>query len=107
MSVTLSSTIVLDSQLSRDVSARVDGRLAPEVQAVIQSAMKLPLKDRQTVVAAIEHSLDDELPPLSPQEFREAWSAELQRRLDDYDSGRDPGFSEEEVQAMVEKLLGE
>ena len=107
MSATLSSATVLESDLSREISAEDDGRLSPEVQAVIQSAMMLPLKDRQTVVAFIEHSLDEELPPLSPQEFREAWSAELQRRLDDYDSGRDPGFSEEEIRAKVQALLGQ
>ncbi len=107
MSATLSSTTVLESGLSREVPAEDDGSLSPEVQTVIRSAMMLPLKDRRIVVEFIEHSLDEELPPLSPQEFREAWSAELQRRLDDYDSGRDPGFSEEEVRAKVAALLGQ
>ena len=106
MSATLPSTTILETHLSREDSAGDDGSLTPEVQAVIQSAMALPLKDRRTVVAFIEHRLDEELPPLSPKEFREAWAAELQRRLDDYDSGRDPGFSDEEFKAKVAALLG-
>ncbi len=75
-------------------------------QSVIDSAMALPPNERLAVAAIIEHSLDDELPPLSSDEFRLEWLAELKRRWEDYQSGREPSYSEDEVHAMVNAMLG-
>ena len=76
-------------------------------QAVVEAALGLSPRERFDVLQMIERSLSEPLPPQSSDEQREAFTAELQRRLDDYDSGRDPGFSEEEVRARVAAILGQ
>ena len=76
-------------------------------QAVVEAALGLSSRERFDVLQLIELSLSEPLPQESLDDQRIAMTTELQRRLDDYDSGRDPGFSEEEVRAKVEAILGQ
>ena len=75
-------------------------------QAVVEAAMGLSPRERFDVLQLIELSLSEPLRADVTEAQRNTLTEELQRRLDDYDSGRDPGFSEEEIQSKVEALLG-
>ena len=74
-------------------------------RAVIEAALALGLEDRATLLESLELSVADEVLPWNPEEFRQRWSQELQRRLDDYDSGREASYSEEEFRAKSKALL--
>lgn len=81
--------------------------LSSAAQAVVEAALELSPDERFDVLQLIGLSLSAPLSLESTGEQRKALAEELQRRLDDYDSGRDPGFSEEEIRAKVEALLGQ
>ena len=53
-------------------------------QTVIEAALQLPEQDRLDIVQALHDSLEG---PADPN-AAEAWSAEIQRRLEAIDSGR-------------------
>lgn len=78
---------------------------SPAARAVIEAALALGLEDRVSLLESLELSVADEMPPWNPDEFRQRWSQELQRRLDDYDSGREAFYSEEEFRAKSKALL--
>lgn len=75
-------------------------------QAVIEAALGLSPRERFDVLQFIELSLSEPLSADSSATQRNALTEELRRRLDDFDSGRDSGFSEEEVRSKVDALLG-
>lgn len=80
--------------------------LSSAAQAVVEAALGLSPHERFDVLQLIELSLSEQLSTESSDAQQNALTSELQRRLDDYDSGRDQGFSEAEVRAKVDALLG-
>ena len=84
-----------------------DSDLSFAAHAVIEAALELSPRERFDVLQLIELSLSEPMSAESSDEQRRVLTEELQRRLDDYDSGRDPGFSEEEVRTKVAALLGQ
>ena len=54
-----------------------------ESQQLLQSALALPESDRAEIAASLIHSLDTE----TDDNVDEAWSAEIQRRIESIDNG--------------------
>ena len=73
--------------------------LSTQAQKVVDAALELSRDDQIGLLQVLESHLADLIENELPSRSREEFVAELQRRLDDYDSGRDPGFTEEEVAA--------
>ena len=71
----------------------------------MEAALALGLEDRAALLESLEMSVASEMPSWNAVEFRQRWSQELQRRLDDYDSGREASYSEEEFKAKSKALL--
>ena len=78
--------------------------LSAQAQTVVDAVLELSHDDQVGVMQVLEMQLLEPGGGLRCGS-REEFAAELRRRIDDYDSGRDPGFSEEEVAAKIKSLL--
>ena len=65
-----------------------------EVVQILERALELSAHDRGGLAARLIESLDDRLPD---EGVEEAWGAEIQRRLDDLESGKAKTIPWEEV----------
>ena len=67
--------------------------------------MQLPPHDRiQLAYEMLESVEEDELDD-DPEEVEAAWTEEIKRRIDAYDSGLDPGIPADEVFAKARALV--
>lgn len=79
---------------------------AKENQAkVLQEALALPAESRSEIAEALLRSLEpeaDDGETLTEVEWNAAWAAELKRRHEDVEAGREELIPEEEVYAELE-----
>jgi putative addiction module component (TIGR02574 family) len=74
----------------------------PTIESVLADAAQLPVTDRIQLIDAIWDTLPaDSLPPLSQE-----WTAEIQRRSAEFDSGSAETVSWEEVRAEALRRIG-
>jgi putative addiction module component (TIGR02574 family) len=71
--------------------------MEPNVKEVFREAMQLPERDRAVLAGLLIETLD----PVSEPEVEAAWSAEIERRLAEVDSGTVELISWEEVRAEL------
>jgi hypothetical protein len=75
-------------------------------QQIIDSALLLPLADRELILNVLRESVIDESidhgPEESPDEVEAAWSDEIARRIADIDSGRVKTIPSEEAWKMID-----
>ena len=69
------------------------------VERVLKAAMELSEEDREVIGVTLLASLTKE------EGYDEAWETEIQRRLEEMDSGRVEGSPWEEVQKKVREKL--
>lgn len=67
-----------------------------EITTVFQAAKSLPPKVRELLAEELWASLDEDAPCESSQ-LEAMQLEEVRRRLEDYRSGREPSYSEEQV----------
>ena len=65
----------------------VDGMAAPALENLLAQALNLSDEERGTLAARLLQSLEPDEEPLSPEEWRAAWTDELSRRLREYRAG--------------------
>jgi putative addiction module component (TIGR02574 family) len=77
--------------------------MTPEADAVLETALKLSAAEREAIALRLLDSID------APNSFDspEALRAELQRRIEDIESGRVKALSPEEATAAVRKAREE
>lgn len=68
------------------------------IDEITQLALTLPVDQRAQVASALLASLDD---PADPAEVHEAWTAEIEARVEDIVSGRVQTVSHEEVKRQL------
>jgi putative addiction module component (TIGR02574 family) len=76
------------------------------VEKILQEALALPAKERGELAAALLRSIepgDGEV--LTEAEWEGAWTAEVARRLRDFDEGRTTAISHEELKNRVRARL--
>jgi hypothetical protein len=94
---------------------------APErpvtLEQILEQALALNRENRETLIVALQSSLDaeasdaadtDDAEPLGPEEQAQwdaAWGAEIRRRVDDFHAGRTKLHSHEEVMAVLRSRL--
>ncbi|HEX4421532.1 MAG TPA: addiction module protein [Kofleriaceae bacterium] len=94
---------------------------APErsvtLEQLLEQALALNTKDRETLVVALQTSLDAEasdadniddaesLGPEAQAQWDAEWGAEIRRRVDDFHAGRTKLHSHEEVMAVLRSRL--
>ena len=72
--------------------------MSSQLQSVLDAALQLPEADRGELAARLMESLDE------APDFHEEWDDEIQRRLDDMRSGRDPGIPWEQVRKELKGI---
>jgi putative addiction module component (TIGR02574 family) len=78
--------------------------VTPEADEIIGRALKLSAAERKAIALRLWESIE---PPPNSYESPEALRAELQRRIDDIESGRVKAITPEEMFANVRKALEE
>lgn len=73
-------------------------------EELLEAALALPLAQRAELTERLAGSLELG-PDLSPEEWNAAWTAELERRMHDIDSGRAGLIDDVQVWADVDALL--
>ena len=71
-----------------------------EVTSVFQAAKSLPPKVRELLAEELWASLDEDA-PCEASEVEAMQLEEVRRRVEDYRTGREPSYSEEEVRAFL------
>jgi putative addiction module component (TIGR02574 family) len=66
---------------------------------ILSSALKLPRKRRAHIAAKLLESLDTE----EQKEIDAAWAIEIEKRIEDMNSGRTKGIPIEQVLSRIEK----
>lgn len=88
------------ARLERQRSQCQPPGLSLEGEQIRKAALKLSAKEREAIAEALFTSL-----PVDP-EIEAAWSAVIQRRIEDLESGRVKGIPAEEVFREIEELIG-
>lgn len=69
-------------------------------EQITAAALALPHEDRVDLLARLMESVDP--PPGSEDDVTdEEWEAEIKRRIDDFDSGREPGIPSAEAHKLI------
>jgi putative addiction module component (TIGR02574 family) len=68
-----------------------------------EQVLALPEKDREKLFRLLRDSLPNEIETLSQEEWDEAWKKELEKRIEEMESGEDPGVPLDEVLAELQK----
>lgn len=71
-----------------------------EFTTVFEAAKSLPPKVRELLAEELWASLDEDA-PCEPSQLEAMQLEEVRRRLEDYRSGREPSYSEEEVRGHL------
>ena len=74
--------------------------LTQEVTSVFQAAKSLPPNVRELLAEELWASLDDDA-PCEASQIEAMQLEEVRRRVEDYRTGREPSYSEEEVRAFL------
>lgn len=72
-----------------------------DLPEVLKSALRLDVKHRAALAQELLASLEE----LSEEEIDQLWVEEVQRRLEEYRSGRAGGVSREDVASKARRLL--
>ncbi|HSJ99916.1 MAG TPA: addiction module protein [Kofleriaceae bacterium] len=76
------------------------------VEKVLQEALALPREDRARLLEALHESLEPEdEQTLTEPEWEAAWTAEIDRRLRDFDEGRAKSIPYEQAMAQIRARL--
>jgi putative addiction module component (TIGR02574 family) len=67
--------------------------MSREVTELLKKALKLPVTDRAELAGSLIESLDQ----AEDESVKDAWDAEIVRRMEDLDSGRVKPISHDEV----------
>ena len=78
--------------------------MATTLEDVKSKALELPAPERDELVRALIASVDGET-DASPAAIAEAWAQEIDRRIDDLESGRDTGVPADRVLAELRLLI--
>jgi putative addiction module component (TIGR02574 family) len=70
---------------------------------IAEQALALSEGDRVKLFRLLRDSLSEESETLSQEEWDEAWKMELEKRIEEMESGDDPGVPLEEVLADLRK----
>jgi putative addiction module component (TIGR02574 family) len=70
---------------------------------IAEQALALTESDRAKLIRLLRDSLPNETETLSQEEWDEAWKKELEKRIEEMESGEDPGVPLEEVLAELDK----
>lgn len=76
--------------------------MSPDVERLLEEAMKLPEHERAVLAAILEDSVGD---GSSEEELEAAWAVEIQRRLDAVRSGEAQLIPAEDVERELEEIL--
>ncbi|HVK83580.1 MAG TPA: addiction module protein [Kofleriaceae bacterium] len=76
------------------------------IEKLLEEALALGPKERADLAAALLRSLEPDADELGEEEWNEAWSKELEKRLEDYDQGRVKPLTHDEVMASIRARLG-
>jgi putative addiction module component (TIGR02574 family) len=68
-----------------------------------EQVLALPESDREKLFRLLRDSLPVEAETLSQEEWDEAWKKELEKRIEEMESGEDPGVPLDEVLAELQK----
>jgi putative addiction module component (TIGR02574 family) len=71
------------------------------LEALTSEALLLPIEQRM----ALAHELLASFEPAGDPEVKKAWEEEIQRRIQDYDSGKVQGIPGPQVFAELDKTL--
>jgi len=75
------------------------------VEKLLREALALPREDRARLANALQESLEPGEEPLPEVEWEAAWTAEIERRLRDFDEGRATAISYEEFKDRMRARL--
>jgi putative addiction module component (TIGR02574 family) len=76
---------------------KASGNRAMTAKQIEAAAVKLPLRDRERIANRLLESLGPEL----EKQILDAWVAEAERRIDDFENGREVGIPADEVFARI------
>jgi putative addiction module component (TIGR02574 family) len=76
------------------------------IEELLEQALALSPKERSRLAAALLRSLEPGGEEIDEEAWDDAWSKELEKRLDDYDHGRTKTLTHDEVMASVRARLG-
>jgi putative addiction module component (TIGR02574 family) len=66
---------------------------------ILQIALKLKEKERAEIAAILMQSLDEDADPFAEEE----WNAEIQKRLNEIDSGKVKMLSRQEIEEVLKE----
>jgi putative addiction module component (TIGR02574 family) len=69
-----------------------------------EQVLALPESDREKLFRLLRDSLPAETETLSQEEWDEAWKKELEKRIEEMESGEDPGVPLETIWEDLRKL---
>jgi putative addiction module component (TIGR02574 family) len=75
------------------------------IEKLLREALALPCEERARLANALQESLEPDGEAVGDAEWEAAWSAEIERRLRDFDEGRTTAISLEEFQGRMRALL--
>jgi putative addiction module component (TIGR02574 family) len=75
-------------------------------QKITKQALALPEKERLKLVRLLSQSLPEEAETLSQEEWDKAWKKELEKRIEEMESGEDLGVPLEAILDDLQKLGG-
>ena len=75
------------------------------IESVVEMAMELPVALREIVAHQLMQSIDENYELVMEPEIEAAWNIEIQRRIADFDSGKEKGIPADEVFAEMDKLI--
>jgi putative addiction module component (TIGR02574 family) len=79
--------------------------LSEKAEELIPLLNSLSVSDRIGLAYYLERSVEPDDEGDSDEEIREAWAAELMRRIAEIESGEDPGIPAEEVYRLARESL--
>jgi len=79
--------------------------LSNKAEELIPLLDALSAADRIGLACYLEMSLEEESDGSTEEEIREAWAAEMMRRMAEVESGEDPGIPAEEVHRLARESL--
>jgi len=73
------------------------------IDSLVEQAVELPIALREIIVHRLMISMDEDYEPEMDPDIEAAWAVEIQRRIADFESGKDKGIPAEEVFAELRK----
>jgi putative addiction module component (TIGR02574 family) len=73
---------------------------------IVEKALALPKKARERLAHRLLESVDPPEEKISRKEWNRLWKAELERRIEEMESGKDKGIPAEKVMAELRAKYG-